>query len=323
MDTLSKELPCTVLFGNGLNRMTPVNKSWEALLQDVCKEGVSPLDGKIPNTLKYEDIYLADKAEIDTLNRQHGRSDEYKIKWKIAQASLTLESNEYYDRLARLNVWDYLTTNYDACLNRTLEKYDFKLKGYESLEKIYSTYRNCTYQSEAFTKRIWNIHGFAKYPSSIMLGFDQYCGSIAKLKNIQENEHPLTKRLESGQQNIFCWADFFYTTNVHILGFSMDFSETDLWWVLSERMHRIKAKQKKGEQTIHNEIHFYFISEGKDDRSFETLLQSMGVIVHRYKLNKHLRKNVRWVRLYDQIFEEIEGAVGTHELTLPEIAPMF
>jgi hypothetical protein len=53
------------------------------------------------------------------------------------------------------------------------------------------------------------------------------------------------------------------------------------------------------------------------------LLKSMGVTVHKYRLNKHLRKNVRWVRLYDQIFADLEDSIGTQEFEEPEISPMF
>lgn len=321
METPSNLLPATILYGNGLNRMTGENPTWEDVLARICKDDLSPLEGKVPNTLKYEDIYLAGKADLDALQNRHNRSDEYKIKWKIAQGSLCLEGNSYYDRLAHLDVKDYLTTNYDACLNKTFEKFGLKFKGHESAEKVYSTLRYTTYKEPE--KLIWNIHGFAKYPSSIMLGFDQYCGSVAKLKNIQTNENPIALRLENGNTSVHCWADFFYQTNVHILGFSMDYSEIDLWWVLSERMRLMKKDEAEGRFRIKNEIHFYYIYTDKDDRNFETLLESMGVTVHKYKLNKHLRKNVRWVRLYDAIFNDLEQQIGTQEFEAAETAPMF
>lgn len=321
MDTVSNELPCTILYGNGLNRMTAENPSWEDLLSSICKSGATPLDGRMPNTLKYEDIFLANKADIPVLNNLHGRSDEYKIKMKIAQQSLNLYGNSYYDRLAHLAVQNYLTTNYDACLNRTLEGYGLKMKASDTSEKVYSTVRHCTYEQPE--KTIWNIHGFAKYPSSVMLGFDQYCGSVAKLKNIQTNEKPIVNRLGADKTEICCWADFFYKANVHILGFSMDYSEIDLWWVLSERMRLIKRLQAKGDNSLCNEIHFYYIYTDKDDKNLENLLQSMGVTVHKYKLNKHQRKNVRWVRVYDAIFADLEEQIGTQEIEKQEVQTFF
>lgn len=310
-------MPNSILYGNGLNRMSTDDPQWEELLKSVCKEGTSPLDNTVPNAMKCEEIYLADKADPVGTNRLLSKSDLFKVKKKIADASKLVTGNVYYDRLAHLDVVEYMTTNCDAALNHMLEKYGMQIKDFNSEEILYSTCRHCTYGEPL--KRIWNLHGFAKSPSSIMVGLDQYWGSVAKLQNIQDNEKPILKRLERGKHQVYCWADLFYVSNVHIVGFSMNYAETDIWWVLSERMRRMKENPG----LIQNEIHFYYIQEGKESRSFEMLLKSMGVTVHKYRLNKHLRKNVRWVRLYDQIFADLEDSIGTQEFEIPEISPMF
>ena len=167
--------PNSILYGNGLNRMTVEDPSWEELLQSVCKEGTAPLDNTVPNAMKCEEIFLADKTDPAGTNRLYSKSEMFKVKKKIADASKLVTGNPYYDRLAHLDVVEYMTTNCDAALNHMLEKYGMQLKGFNSEEILYSTCRNCTYGDPL--KRIWNLHGFAKSPSSIMVGLDQYWGS--------------------------------------------------------------------------------------------------------------------------------------------------
>lgn len=83
-----------------------------------------------------------------------------------------------------------------------------------------------------------------------MPGLDQYCVSVAKLNEYVKGTYeyggdvgadaPKTKvaKMEDKLKGTtrFChtgWVDIFFTGNLHIIGFSLDYSEIDIWWVLN------------------------------------------------------------------------------------------
>jgi len=71
----------------------------------------------------------------------------------------------------------------------------------------------------------------------------------------------------------FChtsWVDLFFSSNVHIIGFSLDYSETDIWWLLNKRA-RFAA-----DKLVKNKIFFY---TDTIDEEKHGLLKSFGVSV--------------------------------------------
>ncbi len=49
------------------------------------------------------------------------------------------------------------------------------------------------------------------------------------------------------------WIDLFFTSNVHIIGYSMPFDEIDLWWLLDKRKRLIW----EGRMATYGTIRFY------------------------------------------------------------------
>lgn len=68
----------------------------------------------------------------------------------------------------------------------------------------------------------------------------------------------------------YSWIEFFFNSHVHILGLSLDYSETDLWWLLNKRARLMLDNE------INNKIYYY---DSDIDPAKETLLKSMSVIV--------------------------------------------
>ena len=76
-----------------------------------------------------------------------------------------------------------------------------------------------------------------------MLGYDHYAGNLQKIRNyitasIRHDNQRLESIIKSDRrdpeslENPISWVDLFLTRNVHILGFGLDFSELDIWWLL-------------------------------------------------------------------------------------------
>ncbi|EKN5111975.1 hypothetical protein DYG64_15900 [Yersinia enterocolitica] len=277
----------TIFFGNGINRLSENNVTWSDLLDNI--KGINKFEsGQLPNTMVYERIFL-EKHAPDTSEK----NDEFEIKSVIANGLRKQGSNEVLKALASLPIKHYLTTNYDYALEKALNISPVKL----SSEDIYSLRRKRMYESENDTKFLWNIHGEIDNPRSIMLGLDHYCGSVSKIDAYVKGKYShkingadvtVKSMLDKISDSSFChtsWVDLFFSSNVHILGFSLDYSETDIWWLLNKRA------RFSSEATINNKIYFYThdISDEK-----KGLLEAFNVEVIIIKLMNNSFKNMYW-----------------------------
>lgn len=230
-------MPSTVFFGNGINRLSPNAVSWIDLLDEI-KGDNRFTNGLLPNTMIYERIFMG-------MHKVGGKQkvDEVIIKNTIANSLAKQDSNDVFKMLGGMRFEHYLTTNYDYAFEKALAIIPDRM----SSEEVYSLRRKRKYQTSIGEKYLWNIHGEIDSPKSIMLGLDHYCGSVSKLDAYVKGNYKyavdgkvisiesMEKKLTS---NSFCytsWVDLFFSSDVHIVGFSLDYSETDIWWVLNKR----------------------------------------------------------------------------------------
>lgn len=244
----------TVLFGNGINRISDNAVSWDVLL-DKIKGSNHFKNGNLPNTMVYERIFMDQHKE----EKKSQKADELKIKNSIAEAMKSQDSNEVFELLVSLDVENYLTTNYDYAFEKAMNIPPEKL----STEDIYSLRRKRKYLTATGPKYLWSIHGEIEQPKSIMLGLDHYCGSVSKIDSYVKGTYkhtvsgkniPVASMRDKLQSQNFCftsWVDLFFSSNVHILGLSLDYSETDLWWILNKRARFVT------EGLVSNKIYFY------------------------------------------------------------------
>lgn len=279
----------TILFGNGINRLSKNNISWGKLL-DTIKETRTFDDSDLPNTMIYERIILENPSNHDNI-----LSDEFDVKKHIADLMIDVESSEIYTELFTLNVQNYLTTNYDYSFTDSLiDLKEVNLPIHDqSTEDIYSVRRvkriSNIHEKE---KYFWQIHGEINKPASIMLGLDHYCGYVGKInsyikggykyiiegKDIEEIS--IEEKFNNNQFNNTSWVELFFNSNIHIIGFSLDFSEIDLWWIINKRA-RLKKSKNLGKK-INNKIIFYCTSIDEQKRD---LLKSFDVEVQIDKLS--------------------------------------
>lgn len=262
----------TVFFGNGLNRVSDNAVSWNNLLDDL-KVDKKFTHKTLPNTMVYERIFMEKHVPEESQ-----KADELIIKEKIAYAMESQGSNELFELLTNMNFDNYLTTNYDYAFEKAIGSEPEKL----STEDIYSLRRKRAYQTNHGTKLLWNIHGEIENPKSIMLGLDHYCGSVSKIDSYikgtysyvtEGKENPVISISDKLKKQQFChtsWVDLFFSSNVHIIGFSLDYSETDIWWLLNKRA-RFAANI-----LVNNKIYFYTNNIDEEKRG---LLESFDVSV--------------------------------------------
>lgn len=298
----------TLLFGNGINQLNNYS-TWNDLLVRIDDKD----EERIPNTFQYEAEILALPNREDTgiiynekdivYNNQRlvfSIHTESGFKGKIAKAMLKYQGNEVYERLASLpGITHYLTTNYDQVLCDTLTKQGYTEYEHIKVENIYSLRRRHSLRNaEQSQKHIWNIHGEISYPQTIMLGLHQYCGSVGKISDLLNGKYTytvdkqmetvpsLTERLKDSAKVPFSWIDLFFTSDVYIFGFGLQYEETDIWWLLTRR----KRMMRQG-ISIHNKV-FYLasVSPGK-----HKILNTMGVIVVEPPI-EYVKKDNYWAQ---------------------------
>lgn len=283
-----KKIENTILFGNGINRLLTSNISWEELLNRI--KGANKFkDDKLPNTMIYERIVLQRLSKYDDILQ-----DEFDVKKEIAELLESISANEVYIDLYNLNIQHYITTNYDYGFISSLLSLPEILTPINeySTEDVYSIRRLKTIKNgKQVKKNFWQIHGEINKPATIMLGLDHYCGSIGKIDNyikgtyryVQDGKDKIEKSIDekfkTNDFNNSSWIELFFTSNIHILGFTFDFSEVDLWWVINKRSRMMKGKLLKSK--IRNEIHFYCDTI---DSQKQSMLESMNIKVHVIKL---------------------------------------
>jgi hypothetical protein len=151
--------------------------------------------------------------------------------------------------------FDYiLTTNYsyeiEAALleKETLLPKDIaKLLNFHEVDNAQKQFLINTFNLVGDTP-VWHIHGEARKPDSMVLGHYYYgkllrrC--VARLdgtKAVTEEgrtvysgkEQEFKRNIKTKRpQKIGSWIDAFVLGDVYILGFGMDFSEADLWWLV-------------------------------------------------------------------------------------------
>ena len=268
-----------ILFGNGFNRLNESNgaNDWKHLLKSLTT--IYDYTDVTSNTLRYEAIYLSDdiKPFQKTDPSVYSSPTEKQLKEEIAKRLQSIQgTNERYQQMANLPVTEYMTTNYDEGLEMTLLDEGYEEIGSDMSEATYSIHRYRRFKKGDDVKRVWHIHGYYKYPESIMLGYNHYCGQLSKINEYVKGSYKfkangmgkipkIGARLESvlPLEDIQSWIDLFFISDVHIVGYGFDMSEIDLWWILNRRIRILKEERS----IVRNRI-FFHAQEQKGDLEY-------------------------------------------------------
>lgn len=280
-----------ILFGNGFNRITNEKCSWDDILASKVDKNL--ID--ISYTLQYESAYLKEYQEKSKSN------DETSFKEEILKGIKSDFTNNVYDLLADSPIKYFITTNYNTTLDYVLTIRGFRLEiDTKRLEKIYSIRRKHQLTNGRDVKEVWYAHGEVSNPKSIMLGYDHYCGSLAKINDYIKGKYDypgIINKIPSIEQKLKLWknekeeelhgvlkswVDLFFFTDLHIIGLGLDFSETDIWWILNKRKRLIADRIVEDFSNKPNKIYFYMT---ENDLKKRLLLEYFGVEVIEYMVN--------------------------------------
>lgn len=286
-----------ILIGNGINLLTN-NRTWERLLCTISEE--HQLDVDISKNKSYplifeELIFKAQRPYNEIINI---------FKTEIAHELNELNPNQYHEDLLKLNCSHYLTTNYDYAFERCIEQ-DFSVGQKNTLEPKHSLKRQNSFPFRDNEKKtIWHIHGELNHGrnsscvhESIMIGNEQYGDYLGKI-----NAYIKSSKADFWDFNIDeSWTHKFFTHNLHIIGFSLDYTETHLWWILNYRA-RLQKEFQELREDIPNKIYYHYPTFNKNDKNEiakRQLLKALNIIPVPTVVQQILNPNTLYRRFYN------------------------
>ena len=155
----------------------------------------------------------------------------------------TTEQDAFYRELLSLEMDAFLTTNYTFELENSIygefgRNLHWKKRQYVKEKLTKSDKNSSIYEyiclDGAGTKKLFHIHGDLHRTNSMVIGHYYY----GKLLSSIQKQVPVTIRnksiaMKNGSEFVpRNWIDYFLTSRVYVMGFGMDLSELDLWWLV-------------------------------------------------------------------------------------------
>lgn len=223
-----------VFIGNGVNRVFQ-GDSWQSIIRNIAEAYKTPASYTEMSNIPFSMQIVA--ASNDNVNK----AMKDIVVESLAQSSISDEQRDLLQLILDLKTTNIITTNYSFELEqaagikpkcseyRKIRKYLIKYPEYTNRLRL-----DCYYDIEKYGQKIWHIHGDLCKPSSVIMGHYFYEKLI---REIQDYIPKLIKRYKAfkGDRKQFkykSWVDSFLIDNVHIFGFGMDFSESDIWWLI-------------------------------------------------------------------------------------------
>ena len=225
----------TVLLGNGICRCIGMD-SCDGIIEEIRKENNPSADPTVMKKLMFpQKIVVATNDHVDVNMKRLTKN--------MVDVAYSVEDTAFLNQLLKAMPEAILTANYSTELETaSFEKYtsyvynnnvkkacDLRMTA-ENLGL--NTYIPLSIDGEQ--KLLWHIHGNAMRPKSVIMGH-YYYGKL--LREIEEyipgfmRRYQIAKKTDQTLQ-IKSWVDYFLICDVHIIGFSMDPAEMDLWWLL-------------------------------------------------------------------------------------------
>ncbi len=298
--------------GNGIHRTEKnIGISWGQLLRKISSSfGINTdLKNELkPFPLAFEEMVYVKSGDIDLQSKL--KNLKTRISDILLENAKQLIDNEIHKGFMQSGVKEIITTNYDYNLETSVDANFLSNKkkySLNNLESKHSLYRG--YNIDGVNVR--HIHGELKHnrnvesseknysEESIMIGFEHYSDYFLKIQNIIKGESG--KQSETEKKSILVrirdndtskiWTDFFFTHQIVIAGFSLDFSENHLWWLLIQR-EELKRKSNHFDLRINNEIVFCIPIIPIDSMSYRINNEEDFNSLYRKKLSMDKNKGV-------------------------------
>lgn len=289
---ISTETPLNVLLlGNGINRAYDY-ASWDGLInaiktKNLTKEETEALK-RVPYPLQPV-VLTSDKVgdkmkEIapDLVKLQAPPEEEKTLKSFASLPFDAILTGNYTYELEKATISEFNCRVGRACKYR--KKAKDEAPDYET--KQLHTY----FEILNGEQTVWHIHGEAAKSDTMILGHYYYGKLLAKVQQYITTLLSRKTKAENSGENIEVksWIDYFMLGNLYIVGFGLDVSELDLWWLINcKKRHfpETKIVLYKPDITLEQRL----IAE-----SYKIEIKSDGLIDNNYK------------EYYQKVYEELK-----------------
>ena len=267
----------TLFLGNGLNRTLPGGISWQELMERLGSN--EPNGSNVPFPIEFEQIAAKRGCQIGRRDK-----DPYKdLREEIVDAlpNSIKNNSALYTDFEKLPFTHFVTTNYDQI-------FESQLEGIEPSSKNFGSARNIL-EAVSRTKNIdvYHAHGTTRLKRTLCLGHEHYISLIGKIRsslypNGEDEDGILSDLILGKKESLNIWPEYLFTNDVAIVGFSLDYCETDIWWLLALRAALFSPHSPM--QEFGNRIVLYKAKVGSDDREVyeschSNALEALGVEV--------------------------------------------
>lgn len=288
-----------LIIGNGINRCCG-GMSWESLLSKIASKYFISKDTVQSSTLAFEQLRCAILSKNINIKSEN-------FAFEILKELEDIQQSEYeniFSKFLSLPIENILTTNFDYAIERTLIK-DYQYDKYTSkLVMPQETKCSRIRHSNINGKKIFHIHGELGKPGTICLGNVHYATNLSSIMNClldyDSSNDSYSLKGCIFEQELLSWAQFFFTSNIYIVGLGLYDCDMDLWWLIAYRQQLKLA----GDNRINNQIIYYYLYEQKDQK-FKDCLEAMGIEVREL----HIDDN-NWKKSYTDIAENIKFYMG-------------
>lgn len=277
--------------------------SWDELLQSMTKR--KDLPNNLTSSMPLRAILITENHVRETLKGNRLLYGE----------PLSEDTNDLVKDLLSIGFDHILTTNYsyeleatacpnvvrsDKCIAQLMR--NVSSKGRADNKYLLATYNQVEYSD--VLNRIWHIHGDARKTSSIVIDHNAYAMLLGKYISYLtlDNRKYVDAKEERKELSMNSWLDAFMTGDIYFLGFGLDFSEIDIWWLI-EKKAREKANIGK--------IHYFDIGTVGFNEKHE-LLKTLGCEVHDCGYKIGYGSKVDYREFYRSAIKEIEGLRKAH-----------
>ena len=291
------QIPDILLMGNGIN-ISFGGSSWDRVLAGIST-GEFDYDQYTIKKLPY----ALQTIVISSDSVSEGMQD---ISAGLMPYPLSKDHSVLLREFLSLPFDAILTTNYSYEIEVSL-KDDFDLEiGRPSGYRISSKKGNTVQEQFGIYKyinvnnsSIWHIHGEAARPKSMVMGHYYYgklLGEIQKrVPDVIRGYKVAQKKKEAYQP--LSWIDYFLLGNVHIVGFGLDPSEMDIWWLINCKKRNFPNGGK---------IYFYEPNLDEPDRyALKSLTDIFGIQCYSNKIKKTAYKE-----FYKESLEEMRTIIS-------------
>lgn len=219
----------TLFLGNGLNRTLKGGVSWSELMRKLGSQ--EPEGSNVPFPIEFEQLAARRGCLV---GKRH--VDPYKDLRNMIVEEVSNEqcsSDSVHRCFCDLPFDHMVTTNYDRIFDN-----QYKLEAIVSNPGYSRNILGPIYRSG--NRDFYHAHGIDKWKNTLCLGHEHYAALIGKIrKEFYPNEdagNALLVDLVTGQKEpLNIWPELFLTNDVAIVGFGLDYCESDIWWLLALR----------------------------------------------------------------------------------------